>query len=466
MDELKNYTEENENIGESTAETTNDVVNDSTEEVISSEEVSYQEDAQEDVQTENTEDIKYESDFYTNVDSIEAERRKEMLNKKSAFRKTVALGLVGSVLFGMSLGGALGVAYNGSRNLFVKSAQPFNFDTASEEAGEAETVNYDITPTSGSILETINSVQDSIVNISIVAQQRGWYNQVYESEGAGSGIIYSQDDEKVYIVTNNHVVADATQVSISITGSESVKASLVGKDATNDLAVISVLKSDLKAAGIDEVTTAQFGDSDSVQVGEYVLAIGNALGEGKTTTRGIISAQNKTINIDGKKMTMIQTDAAINPGNSGGALVNSAGQVIGINTAKYSSSAVEGTGFAIPANTAKTVIDQLVQNGTVDRPYLGIVGYNITDDFKQMFSIDYDGVYIREVEEGSAAEKAGLVRSDIIIGIDGVEARDMETLAAEIAKHKSGDTVTLKIVRNGSMETEVKATLSNLNEEF
>ncbi len=385
--------------------------------------------------------------------------------KRAAFRKTVALGLVGSVLFGMSLGGSLGVAYNGSRNLFVKSAKPFDFsDTANEK--EAEVINYDITPTNESIIDTINSVQNAIVNISMVEQQRGWFNQIYESEGAGSGIIYDKNDEKIFIVTNNHVVADASQVSVSITGKESVKATLVGKDATNDLAVISVLRSDLKAAGIDDVTTAQFGDSDAVQVGEYVLAIGNALGRGKTTTRGIISAQNKTINIDGKKMTMIQTDAAINPGNSGGALVNSAGQVIGINTAKYSSSSIEGTGFAIPVNTAKNIIEQLVANGTVDRPYLGIVGFDINDDFRQMYGLNVKGVYIREVESGSGAEKAGLVVSDIITGIDGVEVDKMETLSSEIAKHKSGDTITLNVLRNGNTNITLSAVLGNQNEGF
>ena len=395
------------------------------------------------------------------------ELQKEMKNKRGAFRKTVALGLVGSVLFGASLGGALGVAYNGSKSLFYKSVQPFSFDAQSkneENITSAEEMN--ITPQSDSILDTINKVQDSIVNISITAKQMGWFNQVYESEGAGSGIIYSEDDEKVYIVTNNHVVEDATQVSISISGTEQVKAQLVGKDAASDVAVISVLKSDLKAAGIEKVTLAQFGDSDSLQVGEYVLAIGNALGEGKTTTRGIISAQNKTIDIDGKKMTMIQTDAAINPGNSGGALVNSAGQVIGINTAKYSSSSVEGTGFAIPINSAQDVIKQLMENGTVDKPFLGISVYTIDESFKLNYNIDVDGVFVTSVESDSAAENAGIQRTDIITSIDGVTVKSAEELTSEIAKHKSGDTITLGIIRNGYEPMEIKAVLKNLNEQF
>ena len=395
------------------------------------------------------------------------ELEKEIRYKRGAFRKTVAVGLVGSVLFGASLGGALGFAYNGSRSLFVKSAQPFSFDSQSkteENLTPAEEMN--ITPQSDSILDTISKVQDSIVNISITEKQMGWFNQVYESEGAGSGIIYSEDDDKVYIVTNNHVVEDASEVSISISGKEQVKARLVGKDAASDVAVISVLKSDLKAAGIENVTVAQFGDSDSLQVGEYVIAIGNALGEGKTTTRGIISAQNKTVNIDGKKMTMIQTDAAINPGNSGGALVNSAGQVIGINTAKYSSYSVEGTGFAIPINSAQDIIKQLMENGTVDKPFLGISAYTIDEDFKFRYNIDTDGVFVTNVESGSAAENAGLQRTDIITAIDGVSVKSAEELTKEISNHKSGDSVTLSVIRNGYEPIEIKAVLKNLNEQF
>lgn len=397
-----------------------------------------------------------------------ARAQDEFKQKRAAFRKTAALGIAGAVLFGASIGASMGIAYNSSKNLFLKSAQPFNFSTETAEIkGDATAAAaLDITPSNDSVIEVINKVKNSVVNISITARSQGFFGESYESQGAGSGIIYSQDDEKVYIVTNNHVIEDADDVSISISGDETVKASLVGRDPSSDLAVISVLKSDLKAAGINEVTPAVFGDSDSVQAGEYVVAIGNALGEGKTTTRGIISAENKMINVDGKHLEMIQTDAAINPGNSGGALVNSAGQVIGINTAKYSSYSIEGTGFAIPVNIAKDTITQLVENGTVDKPYLGIVGYTIDDEFKERYSVDFDGAYITEVEANSAAEKAGIKRSDIITAIDGVKVSTVEELSSEIKKHKSGDTVTLSIIRNGVEKMEIKATLKNYNEQF
>ena len=485
MDDFKNITEENEIIdtikgsAEKIAEEENTVTEDVSE-TTSADNASTENKAEENntIADSKSNDPNIEQSFASSEEqwkdmqqndaqTAREEIEKELKNKRGAFRKTVAIGLVGSVLFGASLGGALGVAYNGSRNLFVKSAQPFSFDKQSEnEDNVTQAEEMNITPQSDSILETINKVQNSIVNISITAQQLGWFNQVYESQGAGSGIIYSEDDEKVYIVTNNHVVENATEASISITGSEQVKAKLVGKDAASDVAVISVLKSDLKAAGIENVTLAQFGDSDSLQVGEYVLAIGNALGEGKTTTRGIISAQNKTIDIDGKKMNMIQTDAAINPGNSGGALVNSAGQVIGINTAKYSSSSVEGTGFAIPINSAQEVIKQLMETGTVDKPYLGISAYTIDENFKMRYNIDADGVFVTAVESGSAAEEAGLQRTDIITAIDGVSVKSSEDLTKEIAKHKSGDSVTLDVIRNGYENTQIKAVLKNLNEQF
>ena len=203
-----------------------------------------------------------------------------------------------------------------------------------------------------------------------------------------------------------------------------------------------------------------------MKVGENVIAIGNALGQGKTATLGIISAQNKEINIDGKKLTVIQTDAAINPGNSGGALVNTAGEVIGINTAKLSSDAVEGTGYSIPISSAQTIIQTLMTNGTIDKPYLGIQGYTIDENFEKIYGINIPGVFISKIESNSAAEKAGLQVSDIITAIDNTAIADIETLSKEISKHKSNDKVTFTIIRNGSQQMTVTATLQNQNEQF
>ena len=398
-----------------------------------------------------------------------ANHKQKHKTSRSAYKRTIALGLAGTILCGASIGLSLGVGLNVSKNLFVKNASNFSFaedtdENASITASPTDSLN--LTPSEDSVANLFNKVKDSVVNISITVQSSTFFNQTYESTGAGSGIIYSQDDEKVYIVTNNHVVDGASTVQISITGSEQVNAKLVGKDATSDLAVISVLKSDLAAAGITSVTPAVFGDSDNMEVGEFVIAIGNALGQGKTATRGIISAVNKTINVDGKELTVLQTDAAINPGNSGGALVNTAGEVIGINTAKYSSSSVEGTGFAIPTSVAKSIIEELMKNGTVDKPYLGIQVYTINEQFKRLYNINYDGVFVTGIESGSSAENAGLQVSDIITGINGQQIKSGEELSDAISKCKSGDTVTLSIIRNGSISMTITATLENQNQQF
>ncbi len=391
--------------------------------------------------------------------------------KKYSYKKSIAIGLAGVLLCGGSLGYCLGLGLNTSKALTDAVTGGFSFNDNSEDAdGEG---NVDASPavnlaaSEDSIVKVIDSVKNSVVNISIKAQSAAdWFGQVYESEGSGSGVIYKVDGDTIYIVTNNHVVEDANSVAISITGNEQVNAKLVGKDATSDLAVISVSKKDLAAAGVNDVTAAKFGSSDNMEVGENVIAIGNALGQGKTSTLGIISAQNKEINIDGKKLTVIQTDAAINPGNSGGALINTAGEVIGINTAKLSSSAIEGIGYAIPMSAAQSIIDTLMQNGTVDKPYLGISGYTIDDSFERIYGIDIPGIFVYSIESGSAAEKAGLQVSDIITAIDGNKVTDVDALSKAISSHKSGDSIQLTIVRDGMKEMTITAVLQNQNEQF
>lgn len=389
---------------------------------------------------------------------------------KYSYKKSIAVGLAGIVLCGGSLGYCLGLGLNTSKAITNAITGGFSFSSNSTDSSsntEATATASNLVASEDSISKVVSSVKNSVVNISIKAQSgTDWFGQTYESEGAGSGIIYKIDGDTVYIVTNNHVVEGANSATVSVTGNEQVDAKLVGKDASSDLAVISVSKSALEAAGVANVSAASFGHSDSMQVGENVIAIGNALGQGKTATLGIISAQNKEINIDGKKLTVIQTDAAINPGNSGGALVNTAGEVIGINTAKLSSDAVEGTGFAIPVSSAKTIIDTLMTNGTVDKPYLGIQGYTIDKNFEQIYGINIPGVFVSKIETNSSAENAGLQVSDIITAIDGISIADIDTLSQEISKHKSGDNITLTVIRNGREEITITATLQNQNEQF
>lgn len=393
---------------------------------------------------------------------------KEEKKIKYSYKKSIAAGLAGVVLCGGSLGFCLGLGLNTSKALTNAVTGGFSFDnTSPSDSSEATATAANLVASDDSIAQVVSGVENSIVNISIKAQSATtWFGQTYESEGSGSGIIYKVDGDTVYIITNNHVVEDATSVTVSITGNEQVNAKLVGKDAASDLAVISVSKTDLANAGITDVKAAKFGNSDNMQVGETVIPIGNALGQGKTATLGIISAQNKEINIDGKTLTVIQTDAAINPGNSGGALVNTAGEVIGINTAKLSSDAVEGIGYAIPISTAQPIIESLMENGTIDKPYLGIQGYTIDENFEKIYGINIPGIFISKVEENSAAENAGLQATDIITAIDGTAVADIDTLSNEISKHKSGDSITLTIIRNGSQQMTVTATLQNQNEQF
>lgn len=393
------------------------------------------------------------------VSEIKDEQNKKTRNKmlKNIGKTSLVIVCCASIGFGA------GAGFNISKNLVTKYEQSnFSFNTyqTSTENGNLLLTN------SNNLVTTIKEASNSVVNITTTSISRGFFNNTYENSGSGSGIIYKIEDDKVYIITNNHVVEDATTVSISITGSEQISAKLVGQDASSDLAVIYVELQDFKDAGIDEVIPAKFGNSESVEVGEYVFPIGNALGEGKTVTQGIISAQNKEIVIDGKKLTVIQTDAAINPGNSGGALINTDGEVIGINTAKLSSSAIEGIGYAIPTNIAISVAEEIILNGSNEKPYFGIIGFTLTDDIKYVYNIKVDGIFVTEVEEGSSAQRAGLRATDIITSFNGVEIKTVEDLSQALSECKQGDTVEVVIIRSGVQEMTLTATLNNSSSNF
>ncbi|MCD7904495.1 MAG: trypsin-like peptidase domain-containing protein [Clostridiales bacterium] len=381
--------------------------------------------------------------------------------KKSGLKRFAAFAAGVLVVFCAISGGSMAGSYlyeNGG----VAAASGGDISLGSGGSDDVLPIVY--TTNFNSISEVFKSVEASVVNISMTANTTNMWNQTYETSGSGSGIIYKIDGDDVYVATNNHVVDGATSVSISITGEEQVFATLVGKDAENDLAVIKVSKQALLDAGISEVKAAEFVSTDSTEIGETVLAIGNALGEGKTVTMGIISAKNKDISVDGSSLTVLQTDAAINPGNSGGALVNLDGQVIGINTAKTGSESIEGMGYAIPSYVAVSVIDQLIENGTVEKPYLGVVCFTITDNFRQMYNIDITGVFIQEVSSGSAAEKAGLRATDIITAVNGTTVATQADLQNIISGLSVGDSVTIDFVRNGREAMSVTAVLENYNE--
>ena len=282
---------------------------------------------------------------------------------------------------------------------------------------------------------------------------------------SGSGIIISDDG---YILTNNHVVSssssesnsyyqisEATKVSVTLFNDETeYEAKIVGQDEQTDLAVIKIEKTGL--------TKAEFADSDDVKVGEFTMAVGNPVNMTSTVTTGIVSAVNRKItDSDGKTYKCIQTDAAINSGNSGGALVNAQGKVIGINTLKLSGTGIEGIGFAIPINSTTDIIDQLKTNQKVKRPYIGISGRDLDEETAKRYNL-VKGVYVVSVDEYSAAEKAGLKIGDVIIGIDDKEISTMSELNEIKNTHSIGDTVKLKINRNGQ-EKEISLTLGEQN---
>lgn len=382
-------------------------------------------------------------------------RQKRRKAGKIAFKSGVAVSCF------LCLGVGLGVGNVVSQSIISQREQTsFKFD-ASNIAESENSLIY----TSASASSLYKEVGDSVVNISTKVSG-GFFSPELQDYGSGSGIIYKVDGDKVYIITNNHVIEGAQYVSISVTGEEQVEASLVGTDPSSDLAVLSVSKQALNNAGIKNITTAKFANSDDVQVGDFVFPIGNALGRGKTMTQGMISAENKEINIDGKNLTVIQTDAAINPGNSGGALMNTKGEVVGVNTAKLSSSAIEGIGYAIPSNIVLDIANQIIENGYVERPYFGIMGKTITEQTKKIYGLNFDGVLVVEVEEGSNAEKSGLKASDIITSFNGQEIASVEDLSNAIKKCKVNDTVSFDIIRNGVEKVTLKVTLTSSNTTF
>lgn len=309
-------------------------------------------------------------------------------------------------------------------------------------------------------ISVASKVQPSIVGITVEYAVNSVFNSSSSTATAeGSGIIIREDG---YILTNNHVVnssssssfyevGDASKVTVYLHNDETpYEGTIVGTDEQTDLAVIKIEKTGL--------TAAELGDSDAVQVGEFAMAIGNPLGMESSVTSGVISAVNREItDTDGTTYTLIQTDAAINSGNSGGALVNSDGQVIGVNFLKVSGTGVEGLGFAIPINDAKEIAEQLIQYNKVKRPYMGISGIDIDSDDARRYSL-VEGIYVRSVEDFSAAQKADIRIGDVIIEMDGQKVTNMNELNALKNAHQIGDEVTLKVNRSGK-EIEIKLTL-------
>jgi serine protease Do len=390
----------------------------------------------------------------------EGREGKAKTGKKSKFKTYVSLVLVTSLVSSLVVGGAMYAAFSGE----LKSLSSLPGNSAASAAVQANTDNIaaGAVKTSlsqgASITEIAKKVGPSIVGIRMTVGNPGsGFGDQIAAQGEGSGIIVSEDG---YIMTNYHVVQYAdpksqtgknTTLEVFLPDKRQVKAKFIGGDSTNDLAVIKV---DLKGLPV-----AELGDSSKLEVGEQVVAIGNPLGMefAGSVTVGVISALNRQI--DAENMSLIQTDAAINPGNSGGALVNSKGQVIGINSAKISETGVEGLGFAIPVNDAKPIVDELMMFGYVKgRPFIGISGREVTEPLAQQYNIPV-GIYISDVTPDSGADQAGIRSGDILVGMDGKDVKTVADLDAIKKNYKAGDTVSVSIVRDG-VKKELKLTFS------
>jgi serine protease Do len=296
----------------------------------------------------------------------------------------------------------------------------------------------------------------AITNMS-ETQVQNWFGQLqnYQSKSAGSGIIVSQDDKNLYIATNNHVVADSKSITVQFCDLSTVTAEVKGTDAGDDLAVVAVKLSDIKGDTAGKIKVATVGNSDDLKAGQAAVAIGNALGYGQSVTTGVISAVNRDVSVkddtSGASTTskLIQTDAAINPGNSGGALLNLSGEVIGINSIKYSDTSVEGMGYAIPINTATPIIEKLINREVVkssDTAYLGISGVDVSSSVASTYNMP-EGIYIYQVVDGSAAANAGLAKGDVITAFDGTKVNSTAELEEQMKYYATGTKVDVTIQR-------------------
>lgn len=387
------------------------------------------------------------------------------LKNRSGFGKSVLIPFVSGVLgCSVVLGTCFGIPsikskLIGNQNSSISTTN----NTSTESTGYVQQTS--LSNYSDTAIYAANKILPSIVGIkieySVNTTSIFGRSSSSNASASGSGIIISEDG---YILTNNHVVSssssesslyyqisEATKVSVTLFNDETeYEATIVGQDEQTDLAVIKIDKTGL--------TKAEFADSDDVKVGEFAMAVGNPVNMTSTVTTGIISAVNREItDSDGKTYKCIQTDAAINSGNSGGALVNSEGNVIGINTLKLSGTGIEGIGFAIPINSTTDVTSQLIQYSKVKRPYIGISGMDLDETTAQRYNLVI-GVYVKSVEDFSSAEKGGLKAGDVIIEADGKSIKTMDELNEIKNSHQIGDEIKLKINRDGN-EKELTLTL-------
>ena len=405
---------------------------------------------------------------YTHYDSSEAMNQKAPKKKRErkagGFGRTVAKCLVLALVFGsVSSAAFMGVNYVGNKALgdSVNTKVSLNKANTTVPATSTASASSDVYDVS-SIVENCMPSVVSITNVGTQEFRTIFGNYEQESQSSGSGIIIGQNDTELLIVTNNHVVSGAKELSVYFNsdGQDAdednvISAKIKGTDETNDLAVIAVEKKDIPEDTMSEIKIAQLGSSDDLVVGEQVVAIGNALGYGQTVTSGWVSALNRTITLEGGSTAsnLIQTDAAINPGNSGGALLNMKGELIGINCAKYASSDVEGTGYAIPISEAQPILEDLMNRKTRDKVsgsskagYLDVEVTDLTAGAIQMYNMP-SGAFVMRVTPGGAAEQAGIQKNDIIVKFDGQTVSGRSDLVEKLSYYTAGETIDVVVAR-------------------
>ena len=391
---------------------------------------------------------------------------------KKGYAKKVALVVGAAVLFG-AVGGVTmqGTSYLTGK-LLGKNTKSTVGTTKTVSNAKLTTSTSTVTSDVSDIVENTLPSIVSITNMSVQEVQNffGGISQ-QESESAGSGIIISQNDSELLVVTNNHVVEGSDTLTVTFNDGNSVEAQIKGTDSARDLAVVAVPLDKISDDTMNAIKVATLGDSDSLKVGEPAIAIGNALGYGQSVTSGWVSALNRSISTDeGETSGLIQTDAAINPGNSGGALLNMNGEVIGINAAKYADSQVEGMGYAIPISKAEPILEELMQRQTRDKVedsskvgYLGVKAADLTSEAIQMYNMPA-GAFLTEVTPGGAADKAGIKKGDIVVKLDGQKVSGKNDLVDKLQYYESGETVEVVIARanNGEYKEEtVEVTLGS-----
>jgi serine protease Do len=404
--------------------------------------------------------------YYGNIppepDKRRRQRKNGSKNNKNGMGKKAAKLVASAAVFGL-VAGACFVGVSVAKDKLYPSTADRIETTSGTTSAKSETSSNGSSSSSSNVASVVNEVMPSVVSITSTIQSSNYYGfGTQESEGAGSGFIVAKTKDNLMIATNNHVVSDATSLTVGFVDDTTAKATVVGTDSSADLAVISVKIKDIKDSTASKIKVATLGSSDDLKVGEEVVAIGNALGYGQSVTTGVVSAKNREVSLTDGTMNLLQTDAAINPGNSGGVLINMDGQVVGINNAKLEDTSVEGMGYAIPITTAKTILTDLMNASSVstkDAAFLGVVGRDINESYSSALGIP-SGIYVSQVVSGSPAEKAGISAGDVITKFEGNNVSTMSGLKEKLALKKANTKVKITFKRANQSGTYEEKTVT------